>query len=219
VPYLHTLAHHTYITDITTCFPSFPNHVVTTSMDGYSRLASLLTSSDELPNNRSRLAPLATAWVDAIQSAVSVEEATWVKFYPFRRFFSSTIAAKHAGTVRSLSTSFFHPHLLSGGTDGEALISNPSRRVFHGKIKTFQQTWFMWEWSEQTGLLRMVEGFKLEECEGKAKMKGEKQLLTSIYPKEVGVTATAWNGNEAFAGWASAAGAKGLVRVEDVAID
>jgi transcription factor C subunit 6 len=221
VPYLYMPIHQTYITALTTCYPSFPHHIVTCSMDGYSRLTSLPSpEADTVPNNRSRIAPCAITYIDAIQAAVSIEEGTWVKFFPVRRFFSSTTVCKHNGIVRALAGSPLHTFTLSGGTEGEAAFSNPSRRVFHGKIKNYMQVWFQVEYSESTDTLRMTEGFKLEECEGKAKTDGNgKQLLTTVYPEQIGISAACWNTNLAFGGWAAAGLSCGLVRMEDVAID
>ena len=224
IPYLYTPLHDTYITGLSTCFPSFPHHVITSSMDGYSRLTALTSpDADTVPNNRSRIAPVAIAYVDAIQAGVSVEEGAWVKFFPLRRYFSATTVCKQPGIVRALATSFLHTLVLSGGTDGEAIFSNPARRAFHSKVKNYQQTWFQLEFSDAAAsgepLVRMTEGFRLEECEGKSRVKGSQQLLTTIYPLQVGIGAVCWNQNLAFGGWAAAGASCGLVRVEDVAID
>jgi transcription factor C subunit 6 len=220
IPYLYMPIHQTYITGLSTCYPSFPHHIVSSSMDGYSRLTSLSSpEADTVPNNRSRIAPCSITYIDAIQAGVSVEEGTWVKFFPVRRYFSSTTVCKHNGIVRALAASPAHTFTLSGGTEGEAAFSNPSRRVFHGKIKNYMQTWFQVEYSEATDTLRMTEGFKLEECEGKAKVDNGKQLLTTVFPEQIGVSAVCWNVNLAYGGWAAAGLSCGLVRVEDVAID
>jgi len=189
-------------------------------MDGYSRITSLISSEqDTVPNNRSRIAPACIAYVDAIQSGVSVEEGTWVKFFPTRRYFSSTTTCKHNGVVRSVASSPLHTSLLSGGTEGEALFSNPARRVFHGKIKNYAQTWFRVEAQTEGGLMRITEGFALEECEEKAKINDGQQLLTTVFPPQICVDAVCWNPNLRYGGWATAALSCGLVRVEDVALD
>ena len=48
-PSLYHPLHQTYITALTTCFPSFPNYIVTSSMDGHSRLTSLLAPTVDSP--------------------------------------------------------------------------------------------------------------------------------------------------------------------------
>ncbi|KAI5798951.1 hypothetical protein EDC01DRAFT_787252 [Geopyxis carbonaria] len=218
-PYLYLPVHHTYITQLATCYPSFPHTVVSSSMDGYCRATSLLDpAADVVPNNRSRIASAAIAWIDALQAAVSCEESTWVKFFPLRRFFSSTTVCKHHGVVRCIAGSVAHTLLLTGGTEGEAVFSNPTRRVFHGKIKNYQQTWFLLEYAAHTRMFRMTEGFRLEECEHKTKNNNKSsQIYSAVYPVEVGITGVCWNPNVRYGGWATAAASCGLVRVEDVA--
>jgi transcription factor C subunit 6 len=186
-------------------------------MDGYSRMTNLLSPfADTIPNNRSRVASTSITYVDALHSIVSCEEGTWTKFFPIRRFFSSTYVCKHAGAVRCVASSLFHTFILTGGSDGEAVFCNPVRRLFHSKIKNYQQTWFAIEFSQHTSLLRLTEGFKLEECETKGK--AQKQLLTTVFPPEICISSVCWNGNRNFAGWAAAGSSCGLVRVQDVAI-
>ena len=132
-------------------------------MDGYCRLTSLLDPfADTIVNNRSRIAPQSIAWVDALQAAVSSEEGAWIKYYPLRRFYSSTMLARHGGIGGSVASSRMHTFVLSGGTEGEAIFSNPARRMFHAKIKNYQQTWFQLEFAQSTGMFRINEGFKLE---------------------------------------------------------
>lgn len=109
------------------------------------------------------------------------------------------------------------------------MFSNPARRLFHSKVKNYQVTWFLAEWSALVGALRVVDGFKMEEAEHagaaarRAKGAGagaaEKgvQVLLGTYPDMVRVEKVAWNCNVDFGGWASAGLGCGLVRVEDVA--
>ncbi|RPB14864.1 hypothetical protein P167DRAFT_533847, partial [Morchella conica CCBAS932] len=125
-PYLYTPVHQTYIAAIASCFPSFPTHVVTASLDGYCRITSLLDPyTDTVVNNRSRIAPTSICWVDAVSAAVSSEEGAWVKFYPLRRFFSATTVCKHSGVVNAVAGSAVHAFLVSGGSEGECAFSNP----------------------------------------------------------------------------------------------
>lgn len=163
IPYLYVNIHQTYITHITNCYPSYPNHIVTTSMDGYNRLTSLLDPfADTIVANRSRIAPIAACWVDAIHAAISTEEGAWVKYFPLRRFYSATVVSRHGGIANSIAASRMHPFIISGGTEGEAIFANPARRIFLTKVKSYQLTWFQLEFAATTGIFRMNEGFKLE---------------------------------------------------------
>ncbi|KAH0613787.1 uncharacterized protein H6S33_005673 [Morchella sextelata] len=224
-PYLYTPIHQTYIAAIASCFPSFPTHVVTASLDGYCRITSLLDPyTDTVVNNRSRIAPTSICWVDAVSAAVSSEEGAWVKFYPLRRFFSATTVCKHSGVVNAVAGSAVHAFLVSGGSEGECAFSNPVRRTFHGKIKNYQQTWFQLEYARKSNMFRMSEGFKLEEFETKSEKLKRRQNNTALvhstaYPEQSNITQVCWNQNLVAGGWAAAGMACGLVRVEDVAID
>ncbi|KAL7267035.1 hypothetical protein RUND412_010392, partial [Rhizina undulata] len=134
-PISHFPLHQTFITSISTCYPSYPAHVITSSMDGYSRVTSLVDpEADTLINNRSRIAPMTICWVDAVNAAITSEEGVWAKFNPLRRFFSATTVCKHNGVVMSLAGSLLHSMVVSGGSEGEVVFSNPVRRTFHGKI-------------------------------------------------------------------------------------
>ncbi|RPB03120.1 hypothetical protein L873DRAFT_1670981 [Choiromyces venosus 120613-1] len=206
--------HHSYITQLATCYPSFPHHILTASMDGYCRLTSLLDPfADTIVNNRSRIAPQSITWVDALQTAVSSEEGAWIKYYPLRRFYSSTMLARHGGVSSSVSSSRTHTFVLSGGTEGEAIFSNPARRMFHAKIKNYQQTWFQLEFAHSTGMFRINEGFKLEMKEPLTAM-----VHSTVYPEQSAISSVCWNPNDNCGGWATAGAACGLVRVEDVTI-
>lgn len=79
----------------------------------------------------------------------------------------------------------------------------------------------MLEWSEKAGLARMTDGWRLIETEHSSAAAARRkdiglQVLMAVYPREVSVDKVAWNENERFGGWATAATGCGLVRVEDV---
>ncbi|KAG0639914.1 hypothetical protein HOY80DRAFT_51430 [Tuber brumale] len=206
--------HQSYITQLATCYPSFPHHILTASMDGYCRLTSLLDPfADTIVNNRSRIAPQSITWVDALQAAVSSEEGAWIKYYPLRRFYSSTMLARHGGVGSSVASSRMHSFVLSGGTEGEAIFSNPARRMFHAKIKNYQQTWFQLEFAQSTGMFRINEGFKLEMKEPLSAM-----VHSTVYPEQSAIASVCWNPNDNCGGWATAGAACGLVRAEDITI-
>jgi len=246
-PHHYLMLHQTYILDISSCFPSYPRTICTSSMDGHCRLTSLDDpQADTILTGRSRLSSNACVWVDCIQTVMASEDGTWVKMYPFRRFWSSTSVARQSqgGVILDLAGSQCHPFVLAAGGEGEVVVFNPLRKTFHGKIvsytlsrfsiyerkvslifdlnpqKVYQQTWFQLEYSPQTDMYRVMEGFRMEKISFKFETKGSKgDGHSTVFEERGGVTAVCWNGNPEFGGWAAAGSAGGLVRVEDLAYD
>lgn len=136
-PHHYLMLHQTYILDIQSCFPSYPRTIVTSSMDGHCRLTSLDDpQADTILTGRSRLSSNAVVWVDCIHTVLASEDGTWVKMYPFRRFWSSTSVARQSqgGVILDLAASLCHPFVLAAGGEGEVVVFNPLRKTFHGKI-------------------------------------------------------------------------------------
>lgn len=222
-PHHYLMLHQTYILDISSCFPSYPRTICTSSMDGHCRLTSLDDpQADTILTGRSRLSSNACVWVDCIQTVMASEDGTWVKMYPFRRFWSSTSVARQSqgGVILDLAGSQCHPFVLAAGGEGEVVVFNPLRKTFHGKIKVYQQTWFQLEYSPQSDMYRIMEGFRMEKISFKFETKGSKgDGHSTVFEERGGVTKVCWNGNPEFGGWAAAGSAGGLVRVEDLAYD
>lgn len=116
-----------------------------------------------------------------------------------------------------------------GGTAGAVVAMNPMRRLFSGRIKQYQQTWFTHEWvppkddGTGSGTSRFFDGFEVERG-GLLRKAGDYRDLISghfavtIFEEGTHITSLAWNPNQCCAGWASAGMGCGLVRVEDVAL-
>ena len=78
------------------------------------------------------------------------------------------------------------------------------------------------------GISRITEAYKIEIPNltpiGKSEISSKKAKLginapfSTIYDKETGVRAVAWNPNEAWGGWAASGMGSGLIRIEDLAI-
>lgn len=144
-----------------------------------------------------------------------------IKTFPLRRFFSATTISSHSGVVRDIKGSRCHGCVLSAGSEGQCNFANPTRRLFHSKVKNYQQAWFLVEWSEKAGIARMTDGWRIVETEHSSAAAARRkdvglQVLMAVYPREVSVDKVAWNENARYAGWATAGTGCGLVRVEDV---
>ncbi|KAI9673141.1 MAG: hypothetical protein M1817_003003 [Caeruleum heppii] len=174
----------TYILSLSTCAPSFPSHILTTSMDGYLRLSTPLTSPPSTSSTtapRSRSGTPSVVWLDALQCAIAAEENTSIRAYPLRRFYSGVVIARPpGGTTTSLSVGKGHTAVMAGGADGSVMCTNPVRKVITHKntILPWQGKWFQHEWrrpippkqavdtirpeGRRSAMSRITEGFKLE---------------------------------------------------------
>ncbi|KAJ5644904.1 hypothetical protein N7507_010915 [Penicillium longicatenatum] len=226
-PYFYHPVHGTYVLNITSIYPTHPQLLSTISVDGETRLWSIVDPQSESTGTvRVRLASSHLSFSPVLQSVCSSDENEYGRIMPIRRFFATANAVKIFSTVSALAPcSWWHPSLLYGGTGGEVLATNPLRKVLHAKETQWQQIWFTHDWAsgsgaDDPGASRFHEGFSAETQS--TTRNGEPRpmglSLTTIYEEGTHVTALGWNPNRLCAAWASAALGCGLLRVEDLAI-
>lgn len=226
-PYFYHPVHTSYVLNVTSIYPTNPHLVSSISVDGETRLWSILEPhAENTSTNRVRLSPPHLSYSPVLQSVCSSDENEYGRVMPVRRFFSTNTPGRVNSTVSALAPcSSHHPSLLFGGTGGEVVANNPMRRIMYGKEPLWQQLWFQHDWvagsnADSQGVSRFYEGFIAERPEvtkaGDARPMG--LSLTTIHDESTHVTALAWNPNRHCAGWASAALGCGLLRVEDIAI-
>ncbi|KAI9851017.1 MAG: hypothetical protein M1838_004628 [Thelocarpon superellum] len=231
-PFFYQLLHQAYLLSITACYPSHPTLIATTSMDGYVRLTSIHDpSADYVSAQRSRVAPNALVWSDAIQSMLGAEENNMIRTFAMRRFFSTLTVARPTSVITSLAVGSTHTSLLAGCANGTVVAVNPMRRVVkdRGSMPSYQQIWFQHEWRPEDradaphrGLSRISEGFKVERPNlfrglGEDKVQGG-ILMATIFEQKTAITHVEWNPNVVCGGWAAAAMGDGLIRIEDLAL-
>ncbi|KAI9864428.1 MAG: hypothetical protein M1824_005131 [Vezdaea acicularis] len=171
-PYFHQPLHQTYIHDLQSGYPSRPTLLISCSMDGYLRatllpLSALDPVSSSVLSQRSRMAPSAIAWCDALQSVLALGEDLNIKAHPIRRFYSSVQVGKVGCAAGALAVGACSPILLVGGLDGKVLGLNPLRRMFGGKNAVgWGQVWFAHEWARGVSKAeRGADGDTAEEAE------------------------------------------------------
>ncbi|KKK19944.1 hypothetical protein ARAM_005466 [Aspergillus rambellii] len=230
LPYFYEPVHSTYVLSVSSAYPTHPLLVGSTSMDGETRLSSLLDyQKDTVETTRMRVGSPHLSYSPWLQSFISSDENDFVRLLTVRRFFTTTAVARLPSTVSTLaSCSSWHPTLLLGCTGGAVIATNPLRRLLHAKEKQWQQTWFSHTWtrgddSSGSGTSRFHDGYRAESIRLLRNMIGDRKLINgtmviTIFEEETHVTALAWNPNQSYAGWAGAGVGCGLVRVEDVAI-
>lgn len=155
-PVIYTDISTSYITSITSCYPSFPHMVATTSMNGYVTLTDLRQPNPSshaatTQYGRTRIGQSLIMWNDFACSGVSVEDNQTVRCYPLRSWFSGIATGKLKGQVTSMAVSLCHPYVLIGSSAGEVTGHNPVRRlVDSGRSPLTQQRWFTHEWRRST---------------------------------------------------------------------
>lgn len=228
LPYFYQQIHSTYILSISPAYPTHPHLVCTTSIDGETRLTSLLDpQKDMVETNRMRVGSSFTSYSPWLHSFVSSDENDFARLLALRRFFATTSIARLSSSVSALAPcSPCHPSMLLGCTGGAVVATNPLRRLLHSKEKQWQQTWFVHEWvqgSSEAGVSRFDDGFRAESVSLLRNTLGDRKMVNgtmviTIFDENTHVTALSWNPNQTCGGWSSAGMGCGLVRVEDLAL-
>ncbi|KAL2868296.1 transcription factor TFIIIC subunit TFC6 [Aspergillus lucknowensis] len=230
LPYVYHPIHSTYILNIASAFPTYPHLVVTTSMDGETRLSSLADcEKDVVDATRMRVGSPHLTYSPWLQSFISSDENDFVRLLTLRRFYTTTAVARLPSTISALATSSsWHPNVLLGCTGGSVIATNPLRRLLHAKEKQWQQTWFSHTWARgeeprSSGTSRFYDGYRAESISLLRNMMGDRKLINgtmviTIYEEQTHITTLSWNPNQSCAGWASAGLGCGLLRVEDLAM-
>ena len=223
-PFFYQPLHHTYILAVASCYPSHADLILTTSMDGYSRLTDIHSpTADHALSPRSRIGNATLAWCDPIQSVLSAEDNNVIRALPCRRFHNSIVLARHTTNITALAVGSTHTTLLAGGADGSVLAYNPMRKIVNFKGLPRQLTWFLHEWRREAGgISRISEGFKVDSpvlFKNSTALKLADGVYTAtVFEGKSAITHLAWNPNVLCGGWAAAGMGSGLVRVEDLAI-
>ncbi|KAJ5239784.1 hypothetical protein N7468_004403 [Penicillium chermesinum] len=227
-PYFYQSLHSTYVLNIISMYPTNPHLLATVSMDGDTRLCSIIDPQGDTSSTvRVRTPSGQLTYSPILQSVCAGDDNESGRIMPVRRFFGTNATAKVPSSISCISPcSFWHPSLLSGGTGGEVLASNPLRRLLYSKEKQWQQTWFTHDWvpdqkGQGPGISRFYDGFQ-SETQGSARDRTNEGrpsgfTITTIYDENQHVTALGWNPNRSCAGWGCAALGCGLIRVEDLA--
>ncbi|PYI05900.1 hypothetical protein BO78DRAFT_344767 [Aspergillus sclerotiicarbonarius CBS 121057] len=229
-PYFYHQLHSTWILNLASAYPTHPYIISTTSMDGETRLTSIIDhQKDTVSANRMRVGTPHLSYSPILHSFVSSDENDFARLLAVRRFFTSTAVARLPSMISAISTcSFWHPSILIGCTGGTVQATNPLRRMMHGKEKQWQQTWFQHEWArgpdgQGPDTSRFHDGYRAEHTSLMRTLVGDPKLVNgtaviTVYDEETHITVLSWNPNQLCAGWAAAGMGCGLVRVEDLAL-
>ena len=223
-PYFYHPVHHTYISALTSGYPSRPNFIISSAMDGYVGVTDIhAPETDSMMSLRSRQGASALAWCEAAQVIIVGWEDTTIRFLHLRRSYTSSIIGRTGSVATAMATSRVHPCLIASSTDGAVVATNPLRKFWSFKSAVYQQIWFWHEWSNRNevegGISRITEGFRVDKgAEKKGMYTKNSVLLATLYEEEQAATCLAWCPSLECGGWAAAGMGSGLVRIEDLSI-
>ena len=155
-PTIYTSISTTYIITVATCYPTYPNMLMASSMSGYLTLTDLAQPNPASPSgtvlsSRSRIGQPILVWHDFGQVALSVDDGHMARAYPLRRWFATVGVGRFKSLTLCMAASPCHPFILAGTTNGDVIGVNPFKRIaLGGKIPIWQQTWFKHEWRRPT---------------------------------------------------------------------
>lgn len=243
VPYFYHAFHESYVLAVESCAPSRPELLISTSMDGITRLTDVRDPlADTAECQRQRIPTSFGTWYERGQGILSSDELPSLRICPVRSISISTRIARLEAPLTSLATSPLHYSVLAGAADGTVFATNPT--VSWWRFRThmpWKQPWFKHDWrpgrcksnddSEvdyPNGLTRLSTGLRMQamddmsriETSGKARRKGNDPLEAHvIHEKPTAIKSLAWNPNVPTGGWAAAGMGDGLLWVEDIARD
>jgi transcription factor C subunit 6 len=146
----------TYLLNVTTCYPSRPNVIISSSMSGHIQMTDLMemtskatmTSAATIKASRSRVGKSMLVWHEFSQVILTADDNFTLVAYPIRRFFRQISFTRYKSPVASLACSPVHPFVMAGCVGGEAISNNPLRRAYENKVPIWNQTWFTHEWRQ-----------------------------------------------------------------------
>ncbi|CAD0084857.1 unnamed protein product [Aureobasidium vineae] len=157
-PVVFTPISPTYILNVTTCYPSRPNIMISSSMSGHIQMTDLmemtskatLTPAATVRASRSRVGRAVLVWHEFAQVILTVDDNFTLIAFPIRRFFRQISFTRYKSSVACLAHSPVHPFVMAGCVGGEAISNNPLRRAYENKVPIWNQTWFTHEWRQHS---------------------------------------------------------------------
>ncbi|KAI5273548.1 hypothetical protein E4T47_03122 [Aureobasidium subglaciale] len=146
----------TYMLNVTTCYPSRPNILITSSMSGHIQMTDVMditskatmTPTATVRASRSRVGRSVLVWHEFAQVVLTADDNFTLVAYPIRRFFRQISFTRYKSSVACLAHSPVHPFVMAGCVGGEAISNNPLRRAYENKVPIWNQTWFTHEWRQ-----------------------------------------------------------------------
>ncbi|KAF2153772.1 hypothetical protein K461DRAFT_115891 [Myriangium duriaei CBS 260.36] len=173
-PLIYSPLQSSYIIALTTCYPSRPHMLASTSVAGCISLTDLsrlspatgFTPSNTVLGPRTRIARSSLVWHDWSQTLLSCDENATLHALPLRRFFGYTGLTRFRSGVGALAVSECHPFVAAGGNGGEVTTANVMHRAMSTKEGTWNMRWFRHEWQRKGGVKVQLKGLRGQNMAG-----------------------------------------------------
>ncbi|ANB12316.1 transcription factor TFIIIC subunit TFC6 [Sugiyamaella lignohabitans] len=220
-PSFYIPVHDSFINLIVTCFPFYENLVFTSSADGFTRLVDVRDiQRSRTISTRFKGYTTCASYCAQLSSFVSLEDTFTTKITPIRRLNilqGATNITRHEASVSSVSGSYLHPMIISGGADGTLHIGNAIRRSTVSKRQTnaiYKET-ILWEFDAPEKFPDTCKFVDILQAKDLPKAPAiERQF---IYPRTAVVSSVEWNQNQIAGSWYVAGLSSGVLRIENLA--
>ncbi|QSL65141.1 hypothetical protein MERGE_002446 [Pneumocystis wakefieldiae] len=211
IPIISFFAHTSYIRNIASCSPSYPNLLITSSYDCTVKITDIRDPLGDIAFiQRQRAMNFIVHWWDELSCIILSDNMCGLRFVFIRTLQSSNHIISLDGTLWAIAMSPVHPFLAVAGADGTTSIVNFIRKTF-SKLRQPLSIRKIYQLSVnyQDMSYLLVENFKPEKY----------QKVNSnpiIFPPEIGITVASWNPTKKYGGWLASGSASGILRVEDL---
>ena len=150
-PWLTFRLHLSYVISLTCAYPSSSTLIASTTVEGHSRLTSLMSPhSSFVETRRTHLVPATMVYHHSLFGFLFPDDTREQVCFTAVRSFGSVLGAAEAtgqGTMLSLDVGKVHSAVVFGTADGRVVVTNPMRKILKTRDETaWQQTIFRNEW-------------------------------------------------------------------------
>ncbi|EMR11136.1 hypothetical protein PNEG_00732 [Pneumocystis murina B123] len=211
IPIISFFAHSSYIRNIASCSPSYPNLLISSAYDCTVKITDIRDPLGDIAFiQRQRAMNFILQWWDELSCIILSDNMCGLRFIFFQTLQSSNHIISLDGTLWAVAMSPVHPFVAVAGADGTISIVNFIRKTF-SKLRQPLSIRRIYQLSVnyQDMSYLLVESFKPEKY----------QKINSnpiIFPPEIGITVASWNPTKKYGGWLASGSASGILRVEDL---
>ncbi|KAG4301040.1 hypothetical protein PCK1_002739 [Pneumocystis canis] len=211
IPIISFFCHTTYIRNITSCSPSYPDLLISSAYDCTVKITDIRDPLGDMAFlQRQRAMNFIVQWWDKLSCVILNDNMCGLRFTFFHTLQSSNHIISLDGTLWAAAVSPVHPFIAAVGADGTVTIVNFIKKTL-SKLRQPLSMRKIYQLSvkyEDMSYL-LVENFKPEKYQ---KIKSN----PIVFPPEIGITVAAWNPTKKYGGWLASGSASGILRVEDL---